>query len=82
MQIASGSYKNIKQKMKERVIRYLKEVSMPKTPTEIGLALGKDYNSASSSVNAALKKLVLEGKVIRFKRGNKVTYKRLNIQEG
>ena len=36
--------------MKEKVSKYLKSLNIGKTPTEIGIALGKDYNSASSSV--------------------------------
>lgn len=42
--------------MKEKVLEYLKSQYVGKTPTKIGLALGKDYNSASSSVNVPLKK--------------------------
>lgn len=53
--------------MKEEVLEYLKSQTEGRTPTEIGLALGKDYNSASSSVNRPLKKLIEEGLVKKEK---------------
>lgn len=60
--------------MKEKVANYLKNLKVGKTPTEIGLALGKDYNSASSSVTTPLKKLVNEKLVYKKKIGRKVLY--------
>lgn len=44
------------------------------TPTEIGEALGYDYNQASGAVAPALKKLVAEGKVAREVMGRSVDY--------
>ncbi len=60
--------------MKEKVANYLKSLNVGKTPTEIGLALGKDYNTASSSVSNTLKKLVNEGIVYKMKIDGKVLY--------
>lgn len=62
-------------KFKEKVKEYLKAIKVAKSPTEIGLAIGKDYNSASSSVNLSLKSLVKDGLVIKIKTGQKVFYK-------
>lgn len=53
--------------MKERIYEYLKKYPYGKTPTQIGLALGKTYNTASSSVNNPLKKLMDEGKVLKIR---------------
>lgn len=61
--------------MKEKVLEYLKTQTEGKTPTEIGMSLGKDYNTASSSVSSALKKLTKEGLVERLCNKNRVTYK-------
>lgn len=60
--------------MKEKVANYLKSINVGKTPTEIGLALGKSYTQASPSVNTPLKKLVEEGLVYREKNDGKVLY--------
>ena len=60
--------------MKEKVKNYLKSINVGKTPTEIGLALGKDYNSASSSVFNPLKKLIEEGLVYKMKIDGKTLY--------
>ena len=60
--------------MKEKVANYLKTLNVGKTPTEIGLALGKNYNTASSSVSNPLKKLVDEGVVYKMKIDGKVLY--------
>jgi predicted transcriptional regulator len=60
--------------MKEQVKNYLKSLNAGKTPTQIGLALGKDYNTASSSVTNALKSLVNEGLVYKTKIDGKVLY--------
>lgn len=61
--------------MKEKVASYLKKINVGKTPTEIGMALGKDYNSASSSVSKSLKKLVEDGLVSKMKIDKKVLYR-------
>ena len=60
--------------MKDKVAIYLKTLNVGKTPTEIGLALGKEYNTASSSVTNPLKKLVEEGLVYKMKIDGKVLY--------
>lgn len=60
--------------MKEKVADYLKTLNIGKTPTEIGLALGKNYNTASSSVSIPLKKLVDEGVVYKMKIDGRVLY--------
>jgi len=60
--------------MKEKVANYLKKLNVGKTPTEIGLALGKNYNTASSSVSNPLKKLVDDGLVYKMKIDGKVLY--------
>ena len=60
--------------MKEQVKNYLKSLNVGKTPTQIGLSLGKDYNTASSSVTNALKSLVNEGLVYKTKIDRKVLY--------
>lgn len=75
--------------MKEKVKNYLKSLNVGKTPTEIGLALGVDYNSASSSVTHSLKKLIEEGLVYKAKidgkvlygwvRNNKINYEKKNL---
>jgi DNA-binding transcriptional ArsR family regulator len=61
--------------MKEKVLAYLKQFNVGKTPTEIGIALGKNYNSASSSVSIPLKQLVDDDIVIREKIDGKILYK-------
>lgn len=62
--------------MKEKVLEYLKsDISLGKTPTEIGVALGKSYNQASSSVNLPLKKLIDEGLVKRVKINGNILYR-------
>lgn len=61
--------------MKEKVLTYLFNQEVGKTPTEIGIALGKDYNQASSSVSKALKQLIEENWVERYKINGKVLYK-------
>lgn len=60
--------------IKEQVINYLKDVAIEKTPTQIGLFLGKKYNSASSSVTPALKALVKDNIVKLNKKGNVALY--------
>lgn len=61
--------------MKDRVSEYLKQINIGKTPTEIGIMIGKDYNTASSSVTPSLKSLVEGGLVERIKTDNSVIYK-------
>lgn len=61
--------------MKDRVAEYLKQINIGKTPTEIGIMMGKDYNTASSSVRASLKSLVDECLVEKIKTDNGVLYK-------
>ena len=60
--------------MKEKIITYLQSINIGKTPTEIGLALGKNYNTASSSVTNPLKKLIEEGLVYKMKVDGKTLY--------
>ncbi len=60
--------------MKEKVLTFLKGFNVGKTPTEIGMGLGKTYNQASSSVSGALKSLVDEGAVSKKKLDGKVLY--------
>lgn len=52
--------------MKQRVLDFLKSRNNGATPTEIGLALGKKYTTASSSVSDPLKRLIKEGLVKRI----------------
>lgn len=61
--------------MKDRVAEYLKQINIGKTPTEIGIMMGKDYNTASSSVRTSLKSLVDEGLVEKIKTDNSILYK-------
>jgi predicted transcriptional regulator len=60
--------------MKEKVSTYLKQFNVGKTPTEIGLALGKGYNQASSSVSNPLKSLIKDGLVDKVKIDGKILY--------
>jgi hypothetical protein len=60
---------------KDDILFYLSRLIIGKTPTEIGLALGSDYNSASSSVSPALKSLVRDGFVSKSKIDGRVLYK-------
>lgn len=61
--------------MKEKVSNYLKSKNIGKTPTEIGIALGKSYTQASSSVSGALKALIKDGLIMKQKIGGRVLYK-------
>jgi DNA-binding transcriptional ArsR family regulator len=61
--------------IKEQVTKYLKSINTGKTPTEIGLALGKSYDTASSSVSSALKSLIDDELVTKSKIDGKVLYK-------
>ncbi len=61
--------------MEEKILNLLLFYPNGKTPTEIGLLLGKNYNTASSSVTMPLKKLVAKGKVTRNKIDGKVVFK-------
>ena len=63
--------------MKAKILKYLGEHPAGSTPTTIGMALGKPYNSASSSVSQPLKTLISEGVVERIKINNKVIYKKI-----
>ena len=60
--------------MKEKVKEFLKKSNSPKSPTEIGLALGKSYNQATAAVSAMLKKWVEEELVYKTKVDGKVLY--------
>lgn len=71
--LTAAGQKNIKD-MKEKVLAYLKSQNTGKGPTDIGLALGKDYNTASSSVSPALKQLTKDGIIKRQKVDGKITY--------
>lgn len=51
--------------IKEKVLSYLKEHPQGMGPTEIGLGIGKDYDTASSAVTPALRQLVNQGLVER-----------------
>jgi DNA-binding transcriptional ArsR family regulator len=62
--------------VKEKVIQVLGYNPGGLSPTIIGMNIGFDYNNASSSVSAALKKLKEEGKVLRIKEyGGSIIYK-------
>lgn len=61
--------------MKEKVLKFLEKNPAGKTPTEIGIALGKSYSTASPSVNYPLKSLIKEGLVVKIKIDGKVIYK-------
>lgn len=60
--------------MKELVLKFLKKKPMGATPTEIGLGIGKGYQTASSSVTQPLKRLMKEGLVKRIIIDGKVKY--------
>jgi hypothetical protein len=60
---------------KDDVLMFLSRINGSRTPTEIGLALGSDYNSASSSVSPSLKSLVRDGLVSKSKIDGRVLYK-------
>lgn len=55
-------------------MNYLKSYPAGRTPTQIGIGIGKTYVQASSSVNAPLKTLIKDGLVIKIKRDGKVLY--------
>lgn len=62
--------------MKDKVLQFLRDNPLKvHSPTEIGVALGKDYNQASSSVSGALKALEKEGLISKLKVGRIVNYK-------
>lgn len=61
--------------MKEKVLNYLKYINRDVTPTQIGIALGYDYNKASSSVSYSLKKLCEEGLIKRYKMDSQILYR-------
>ena len=62
--------------IKEQVLLFLTENKNNRySPTEIGLAIGKEYNSASSSVSGSLRKLEKEGLINICKVGRVVTVK-------
>ncbi len=61
--------------IKDQVLEFLNKNPYDKlTPTQIGMALGKSYSNASSSVNSSLKALVKSGDVTRCKIDGKVLY--------
>jgi DNA-binding Lrp family transcriptional regulator len=65
-------------KLSEKDIQIFEEVRKNVgliSPTEIGMKLGKPYNSASSYCSGSLKKLMEAGKVIRIKADGKIKYK-------
>jgi hypothetical protein len=62
--------------IKEQVLDFLIKTPFEgKTPTQIGIGIGKSYSSASASVAPCLKFLIKEGKVKRYKDDNKVKYR-------
>ena len=61
--------------IKDQVLNYLSRHNQGKTPTDIGLGIGKNYNSASSSVCPSLKSLVNEGLVTKSKINGQLLYK-------
>ncbi len=62
--------------MKELVLDYLMKFPYEgKTSIQIGVALGKDYASASSSVSKSLKRLLMDGEIIRYNDDKKVKYR-------
>lgn len=50
----------------DEILAHLNDKEMGDSPTNMGLAFGLPYESASSSLTRAIKKLVKEGKIIRF----------------
>lgn len=70
-----------KSNYKQLVFDYLKTTPFEgKTPTQIGMALGYSYSSASSTVNSSIKSLLKESKITRYKDGHRVKY-RINTEE-
>lgn len=63
--------------MKEKILEYLKDKPFGARPTQIGMALGKKYVNASSSVNQPLKQLIKQGKVTRSSDGSGGVYYKL-----
>ena len=61
-------------KIKEKVKNFLSSQRNGLTPTEIGMAIGYAYGSASSSVSQPLKSLVADGLVYKTKVDGKITY--------
>ena len=49
------------------ILAHLKDKEMGDSPTNMGLAFGLPYEKASSALTGAIKKLVKEEKIIRFK---------------
>jgi len=60
--------------MKTLILDYLIKFPEGKTPTQIGMALGRNYSTASAAVSGALKSLIKEGKVKKLKIDKKVKY--------
>ncbi|PLS19056.1 hypothetical protein CVD28_01230 [Bacillus sp. M6-12] len=57
------------QEILDMLKKLYKETGEAVSPSKIGLALGKDYNSSSSYCSTTLKKAVSEGLVERTEKG-------------
>lgn len=57
-----------------KILEVIKSSPIGKTPTEIGIELGKCYTQASAYCNSSLKKLMADGKIVKIK-ADKVRYK-------
>lgn len=57
-----------------KILEVIKSSPIGKTPTEIGMKLGKSYGQASSYCSSSLKKLMEAGVIIKIKT-EKVRYK-------
>lgn len=53
----------------EQILAYLRRCTSPATPTEIGMACGRPYHSASSWAASGLRTLVSAGTVVRYDGG-------------
>lgn len=57
-----------------KILEVIKSSPSGKTPTEIGMKLGKHYRQASSYCSSSLKKLTTAGMVVRIKT-DRIVYK-------
>lgn len=57
-----------------KILEVIKSSPIGKTPTEIGMKLGKHYGQASSYCSSSLKKLMEAGMIVKIRLGN-VRYK-------
>lgn len=64
------------------ILDIIKNNKIGLSPTEIGMKLGKSYNSASSYCSSSLRKLKEAGEIIKIKIGPKTIYKLKVITNG